>query len=251
MESSISGGRKVKNLRPTINSYMYANARALAAIAAMAGDIAARAEYRAQSRRAPQADGRTPLEFQGDSSSRRCGRMASSPTSASRSATRPGISTCPSQGRGFEVAWKQLMDPQGFYAPYGPNHGRAPHPEFALAEAGDDCQWNGPSWPFATSITLRALANVLNDYTQNSVSAEDYRKTLDIYTRSQRLKSGKRPGSPVCRRESRSAHRRVVGPRAENPQEDLLRPRRPLQPLVICRPGDHRPGSACARAPMT
>src|ERR1019366_3145093 len=45
MESSISGGRKVKNLRPTINSYMYANARALAAIAGMAGDARARATY--------------------------------------------------------------------------------------------------------------------------------------------------------------------------------------------------------------
>jgi hypothetical protein len=48
MESSISGGRRVKNLRPTINSYMYANARALAAIAGMAGDARARAEYERQ-----------------------------------------------------------------------------------------------------------------------------------------------------------------------------------------------------------
>ncbi len=33
MESSISGGRRVKNIRPSINSYMYGNAKALAAIA--------------------------------------------------------------------------------------------------------------------------------------------------------------------------------------------------------------------------
>jgi hypothetical protein len=33
MEESISGGRKVKNVRPTINSYMYGNAKALVAMA--------------------------------------------------------------------------------------------------------------------------------------------------------------------------------------------------------------------------
>ena len=51
MESSISGGRKVKNLRPTINSYMYANARAIAAIAAHGGG---------RSRRAPNTSARPP-----------------------------------------------------------------------------------------------------------------------------------------------------------------------------------------------
>src|SRR5262249_3890993 len=51
-----------------------------------------------------------------------------------------------------------------------------------------DCQWNGPSWPFATSITLRALANVLHDYQQNDITRQDYLKVLLTYTRSQQLK---------------------------------------------------------------
>ena len=37
MEESISGGRRVKNSRPTINSYMAANARAISNIASLAG----------------------------------------------------------------------------------------------------------------------------------------------------------------------------------------------------------------------
>jgi hypothetical protein len=37
MEESISGGRKVKNVRPTISVYMYGNATALAAVARLAG----------------------------------------------------------------------------------------------------------------------------------------------------------------------------------------------------------------------
>ena len=44
MEESISGSRTAKNIRPTINSYMAANARAIAQIAELAGrsDVANR-----------------------------------------------------------------------------------------------------------------------------------------------------------------------------------------------------------------
>ena len=39
MEETISGGRRVKNARPTINSYMYGNAEALKKISMLSGDI--------------------------------------------------------------------------------------------------------------------------------------------------------------------------------------------------------------------
>ena len=45
MEESISGGRKVRNVRPTINSYMYGNAKAIAAVAALDGKAATAREY--------------------------------------------------------------------------------------------------------------------------------------------------------------------------------------------------------------
>jgi hypothetical protein len=187
MEESISGGRKVKNLRPTINSYMYANARALAAIAGMAGDAAARTEYE---RKAAALRKLTQERFWNSKDQffetvLENGKFANVREQIGYT---PWYFDLPEKGKGFEVAWKQLMDPRGFYAPYGPTTAERRHAEFTLAEEGDDCQWNGPSWPFATSITLRALANVLNNYPQHSVSAQDYRKTLDIYTRSQRLK---------------------------------------------------------------
>ena len=94
----------------------------------------------------------------------------------------------PDDRAGFEVAWKQLMDPQGFYAPFGPTTAERRSPGFQIPYTGDDCQWNGPSWPVATTITLRALANVLNGYHQNGVGREDYFETFLIYTRSQHLK---------------------------------------------------------------
>jgi hypothetical protein len=49
MEESISGGRQAKNIRPTINSYMAANARAIAAVAKLAGRADIAKEFAAKS----------------------------------------------------------------------------------------------------------------------------------------------------------------------------------------------------------
>ena len=86
------------------------------------------------------------------------------------------------------AAWKQLIDPQGFFAPYGPTTAEQRHPGFKVAYEGHECQWNGPSWPLATAVTLTALANLLNNYTQNVVGKEDYWKTFQCYVRSHRFR---------------------------------------------------------------
>jgi hypothetical protein len=49
MEESISGGRREKYARPTINSYMYGNARALSKIYTMTGDSLLAEKYRLKS----------------------------------------------------------------------------------------------------------------------------------------------------------------------------------------------------------
>ena len=99
----------------------------------------------------------------------------------------PWYVNLPESGRGYEVAWGQLMDPNGLYAPFGPTTAEQRHPRFAVSYEGHECQWNGPSWPFATSITLTALANVLNNYEQDVVTKDDYLEMLKIYTNSHRL----------------------------------------------------------------
>ncbi len=85
-------------------------------------------------------------------------------------------------------AWKQLIDPQGFFAPFGPTTAEQRHPGFKVAYEGHECQWNGPSWPLATAVTLTALANLLNNYSQNFVGKEDYWKTFQCYVRSHRFR---------------------------------------------------------------
>ena len=86
------------------------------------------------------------------------------------------------------VAWKQLMDPKGFYAPFGPTTAEQRHPGFAVAYRGHECQWNGPSWPYATAVTLTALANLLNHYSQDVIDKTDYWKTFQCYLRSHRFR---------------------------------------------------------------
>jgi len=88
----------------------------------------------------------------------------------------------------YSDAWKQIMDTCGFYAPYGPTTAERRSPQFAVSYKGHECQWNGPGWPFATSITLTSLANLLNNYDQTYVSGSDYFKLLKNYSLSHQLK---------------------------------------------------------------
>jgi len=100
----------------------------------------------------------------------------------------PWYFNLPQPGKGYEVAWKQLMDPRGFYAPFGPTTAEQRHPGFKISYEGHGCQWNGPSWPMSTAVTLTGLANVLNNYPQDVITKADYLETLRIYARSHRRK---------------------------------------------------------------
>ncbi len=153
----------------------------------------------------------------------------------------------PDDRAGYEDAWKQLMDPEGFYAPFGPTTAERRHPEFQISPTlGDDCPWNGPGWPFATTITLRGLANVLNGYRQNAISRQDYLETLQIYARSQHLKLDDGRVIPLVDEDLNPLTGEWLARAIKIREEDLLRPRRSLQPLRLCRPDRYRPGRPAA-----
>ncbi|MBP1989084.1 MGH1-like glycoside hydrolase domain-containing protein [Paenibacillus eucommiae] len=84
---------------------------------------------------------------------------------------------------GYEGAWKKLMDKEAFYAAFGPTTAEQSSPYFMLPHT-HECLWNGPSWPFATTQTLTALANLLNNYKQSYVINRDYFELLCNYTKS-------------------------------------------------------------------
>jgi hypothetical protein len=190
MEVSVGGrDHRGEGKRPTINAYMYGDAVAIAAIADAAGRPEIAAAYREKAARLQ----RLVLDKLWDDDAKFF-KVLPRGEGAARVDVRelhgytPWYFGLPPPGEGYEAAWSQLMDPQGFHAPFGPTTAERRHPGFAISYEGHECQWNGPSWPFATAMTLTALANVLNDYPQESITRRDYFETLKTYTQSHRLK---------------------------------------------------------------
>lgn len=92
--------------------------------------------------------------------------------------------------RGFEAAWKRLVDVSGFSAPFGLTFPSRDTPGFDLSDdsARHECLWNGPSWPYATSIALTALYESLQDDCPLPVSRDDFVRLLGQYARQHVLK---------------------------------------------------------------
>jgi len=185
MEVSIGGS----GFRATINSYMYGDAAAISKIAALAGRKDVETEYQAKAGEIKRLV-QTKL-WDKDAQFFKVlpeGKNKKLADVRELHGYTPWYFNLPDSGKGYEAAWKQLMDPKGFYAPYGPTTAEQRHRRFAVAYKGHECQWNGPSWPMATAITLTGLANVLNNYEQDAIDKKAYFETLKIYTKSHTLK---------------------------------------------------------------
>jgi hypothetical protein len=201
MEKSISGD----GYRPTLNSYMYADARAIAEIAEATGDKSA-ADVFNRKADALRALIETRLWNQkdqfyevmspaADSGIRKQKKFVDPGTNLQLAGVREQIGYIPWQ-YGIPVsdhamAWKQLFDPQGFDGKYGATTVERRSPRFRF-ESTDQCTWNGPVWPFAMTQTLLALAAYERQPGPLLMSHADYYKLFMRYVLSQHqtLKSG-------------------------------------------------------------
>lgn len=182
MEVSLGGS----GYRPTINSYMYGDAVALSKIAQLAGRADLADEFRARAatlKRLVQEKLWNPQDQFFEVLPRAAKRLAGVRELLGYT---PWYFNLPDPDK--SAAWKQVMDPQGFYAPYGPTTAEQGNARFAVAYNGHECQWNGPSWPYATAVTLTALANLLNHDPQTFLRRRDYFDLLKVYTKSQHLR---------------------------------------------------------------
>jgi hypothetical protein len=184
MEFSIGGS----GYRPTINSYMYGDATAIARIAALAKRTDIALEYRQKAAKIKKLVQERLWDSQASF-------FKTLPRGKGQKLVdvREEIGFVPwyfgLPDEGYAQGWKQLMDPEGFYAAFGPTTAERRHPRF-MFKHNHDCLWNGPSWPYATTQTLVALANLLNDYRENVLGKQGYLTTLRNYARSQH-KEGK------------------------------------------------------------
>jgi len=190
MEESISGSRKDQNQRPTINSYMYGNAMALDNMATLLGDKALADQYRNKAmvlKKLVQDSlwNASSLFFET--------RKAKGGSSDVREAIgfTPWEFNLPDDKSNYAKAWDQLLDTAGFKAPWGLTTAERRNPTFRTRGTGHSCEWDGALWPFATSQTLKGLANLLTKYKKHGkMSAEVFYQELHQYAASH-VKNGK------------------------------------------------------------
>ena len=181
MEESISGGRRKQYARPTINSYMYGNAMALSNIGLMKGDEEMAMKY------ALKADSiKTLVQEKLWNDKMKFFETLRKDTLAG---VREAIGYIPwyfnlPDSKKYDDAWKQVMDEKGFSAPFGLTTAERRHPQFRSHGVGR-CEWDGAIWPFATSQTLTAMANFINDYPQEILSDSVYFRQMELYVESQ------------------------------------------------------------------
>ncbi|WP_245645749.1 MGH1-like glycoside hydrolase domain-containing protein [Niabella ginsenosidivorans] len=187
MEETISGGRKEKNPRPSVNGYLYGNAKAISAIASLAGNTALQQLYQAK------ADTLKMLVQQDLWNNKaQFFEVRKQPVDTLANVMEeigfiPWYFNMPDEQ--YSNAWSRLMNPAHFNAPAGITTADRSHPAFRT-HGCCKCEWDGAVWPFATSQTLTAMANLLNNYKQHFVSRNDYFLQLEKYMRSQH-KDGK------------------------------------------------------------
>jgi hypothetical protein len=191
MEFSISGD----GFRPTLNSYQYGNADAIAEFATRAArhDIAERFSSARDNLRErilerlydPELElfATLPLSDDGEDAYLATADAERRMPSDYRRMPLPRREAVPRARRVRELigfapwyvglpgedldaapAVAQLTDPEGFAGSHGLRTAERRHPRYGFAVRTTLprflCRWNGPSWPFATSQTLTALARI-------------------------------------------------------------------------------------------
>ena len=201
MELTVSG-RKLNNgteifgiesVRPTINSYMFADAKAISKISYMNNDIENGEKYEMKANEIKN-------EIQRALWNEELNFFTVLPKDYDKTTKPldvreligfvPWYFNLPDDEAKYAAAWNKIMDTTGFYAPVGLTVVEQSDPYFKISYEGHECQWNGPSWPFATTQTLKALANFLNNYSNNkTVTKDDYYNLLLQYSRQHKLEN--------------------------------------------------------------
>lgn len=202
--------RGAQSFRPSFNAYMWADAQAIARIADLAGDRPVAETFRGKAevvKTMVQSQLWDPkrefflIKFKNDESNEK--DFPGKPVKAGTLIYQDGPFAGSPEGReligyvpwqfnlpdpGFEAAWKFLMSTNHFFAPFGPCFVGRNDPMFLLKKSC--CWWSGQSWPYANTQTLKALANLLQNYPQGVISRADYFHLLRIYALTHR-KDGK------------------------------------------------------------
>ena len=190
MEYSISGTgddmKAKRGIRPTLNSYMCADAYAIARFADLAGNGEISEIYRAKGDFLRKKINEMLL----DDGFYRAYHYAADEDPDEAAARLRGNQPRELIGyipwafgipeKGYEEAFLLLDDPAVFHSEQGITTADRSHPRY-LYPVGHECLWNGYVWPFATSQTLNALDTVIRRYSNDPRYKKLYFKLLKQY----------------------------------------------------------------------
>jgi F5/8 type C domain len=199
--------RGAPSYRPSFNAYMWADAKAIAHIASLAGqsEISSRFLTKADAIKAKMIElmwdekrqfffpvlkndeHRDGHQMKAMTRTYESGQFAGDPHGRELIGYVPWQFNMLKGDSRFDIAWKKLMAPDGFYADFGPSTVERNDPMFLLKKSC--CWWSGQSWPYATTQTLKGLANNLQN-NGKQLTLSNYCELLSIYARSHR-KDGK------------------------------------------------------------
>jgi len=190
-----SGGRDGfvggEAFRPSINSFMFANAHAISRLSALSGDEKAAADYAAK---AEDVRAHTLADLWKPGFDHFIDRYKVSNQYVKywepiRGRELVGylpwaFGLVPSDPR-YDAAWAYLLSSEGLGGPHGLRT-VGPSYEYYMKQyryegTRRECQWNGPVWPFQTTAVLTAMQNFLNDDRQKVVTRADYMRLLRQY----------------------------------------------------------------------
>lgn len=188
------GFRGGDGFRPSINSYMYANALAIRNIAFLNNDTATANLY---AKKAIVLKNEIQKSLWNDSLQHFTDRYKVSNKFVNywnfirgRELVGyvPWTYNLPDDNSNYGSAWKHLLDTTQLAGHFGLRTNEPSYQyymkQYRYVQGTNirECQWNGPSWPFQTSQVLLAMANVLNNYKNKVISKADYINVLKQYS---------------------------------------------------------------------
>jgi hypothetical protein len=179
--------------RPSVNAYMFANARALSRMAQMAGDAAMAKDYaaRAEALKARVLADLWNPKLQHFTDRHQITNEHVKYWEPIRNRELVGylpwmFDLVPDDAQ-YASAWGHLTDPQSLAGKAGMRTVEKSYEyymrQYRYLGPDPECQWNGPIWPYQTTQVLTAMANLLDHYEAHGpVSRADWMAMLRQYT---------------------------------------------------------------------
>lgn len=185
--------------RPSINAYMFANARALANLYRLAGEPSVRVQALSEQaeairKRTLEALWNPEFEHFVDRYQVTNQHVRYWDFIRGRELVGyvPWAFDMVGNNKKYNAAWKHLLDADKFASSYGLRTVEPSYEHYMRQYRYDggrydgglpECQWNGPIWPFQTTQVLIGMANLLDHHDQDVVARADYMRLLRQYAR--------------------------------------------------------------------